>query len=154
MSRFMKYLYDRENPLDTLSEYLSYTDSNILVAIQNELKKGCESHPDALALFDRSRRYLSLELEANIENDHMQEFAASQTLSSNEIEWNLEDKVLQNRTVSFPVLKKTGQILDATECSKLLIAPYSVSWMYITPSKAQDFYQHAEKIKQKKEATL
>lgn len=154
MSRFMKYLYDRENPLDTLSEYLSYTDSNILVAIQNELKKGCEAHPDALALFDRSRRYLSLELEANIENDHMQEFAETQSLSSNEIEWNLEDKVLQNRTVSFPVLKKTGQILDATECSKLLIAPYSVSWMYITPSKAQDFYHHAEKIKQKKEATL
>lgn len=146
MSRFMKYLYDKENPLDNLSDYLSYTDSNILVGIQNELKKGTQSHPDALALFDRGRRYLSIELNAEIENDQIEQFSCLHNLTQNEIEWNLEDKVLHSRTVSFPVLKKNGQILDATECSKLLITPFSVSWLYITPQQADAFHLHINSI--------
>jgi hypothetical protein len=35
------------------------------------------------------------------------------------------------------VLKKTGEILDATECSKLLVTPFSVSWVYIKASYAE-----------------
>jgi hypothetical protein len=136
MSRFMKHLYDQLEPLENLTDYLSMTDSNILVAVQEELRKGTLVHEDAKALSDRSRRFLSLELPAYIDEEQMQKFTLTQGISEGDIEWHIEDKALE-RKVSFPVLKKTGEILDATECSKLLVTPFSVSWVYIKASYAE-----------------
>ena len=112
------------------------TDSNILVALQSEVKKGTLAHEDANGLFDRSRRFLSLELPEYIDEEQMQKFTISQGILEGEIEWHIEDKALE-RTSSFPVLKKNGEIFDATECSKLLVTPFAVSWVYIKSSHAE-----------------
>ena len=135
MSRFMKYLYDEMHPLENLSDYLSMTDSNILVAAETEFAKGDLSHEDAKALFDRSRRFLSLELPEYIDEELMQKFAITQNILEGDIEWHIENKATE-RKVSFPVLKKNTEIVDATECSKLLVTPFSVSWVYIKSSYA------------------
>ncbi|MCX6991330.1 MAG: HD domain-containing protein [Chlamydiae bacterium] len=153
MSRFMKYRYDELKPLENLSDYLSMTDSNILVAAESEFSKGALSHEDAKGLFDRSRRFLSLELPEYIDEEQMQKFAASQAILEGDIEWHIENKAIE-RKVSFPVLKKNAEIVDATECSKLLVTPFSVSWVYIKSAHAEALREFLSASKREMGASL
>lgn len=145
MSRYMKYLYDEEDPLATLGDYLAYTDSNILVGMQEELRKGEKAHPDAKALTQRSLRYLSIELPDHITEELLEKFKQEHGLSADQMEWHIEEKSYE-RKVSFPVLRKNSQIVDATECSTLLVAPYTVSWLYIYQSYAEKLTGHLNAI--------
>ena len=139
MSRFMQYIYDKMNPLQSLSTYLSYTDNTILVAAQEELSKGDRAHPDSLALFDRSRRYSSIAVE-HVSESLLTSFILLQGLSLHEIDWSVEGK-RSPRTESFPVLRKSGEIIDATECSNLLVIPYATSWVYLPCDHSLAFHE-------------
>jgi HD superfamily phosphohydrolase len=139
MSRFMHYLYEKESPLESLETYLSYTDNTILVAAAQELHKGEAAHPDSLALFDRSLRYRAVQLETNNESV-LEKFILLKGLSSGYVEWCSQEKSAR-RSCSFPVLRKSGDIIDATECSHLLVIPSYASWVYLPSDHIQSFHE-------------
>jgi HD superfamily phosphohydrolase len=137
MSRYMKSFYDRGTYLTNLNDYLSLTDSDILVAIKNEVLKNQHPHLDAAALFYRKNRYLSLQLPDSCTEQILQQFLSSHAMSSADAEWSLEDK-MPYASSTFPVLKKNGRIVDGAECSKLLVPPCILSWIYLPSQFSED----------------
>ncbi|MBM3207256.1 MAG: HD domain-containing protein [Chlamydiae bacterium] len=130
MARFMKYIYDKYNPLESLNEYLSFTDNTILVEAQKEMKKSSDIHPDCLALFDRSKRYVCMEITKELDVQGLQEFLVKKGFCCDHLDFGVNNSNEQ-RTSTFPVLKKSGTIVDGLDCSRLLIAPYITADVFI-----------------------
>jgi HD superfamily phosphohydrolase len=138
MSRFMKHVYDNCNPLASLDQYLSFTDSSILVEAKEEMKKTDDIHPDCLALFDRTKRYVCLELSHTDNVDALTCLLQEKGICCDHLS---QINSSEERTATFPVLKKSGAVVDGRECSNLLIAPYKTKDVFIP----QEVYKELNK---------
>ncbi|NDD58913.1 MAG: HD domain-containing protein [Chlamydiae bacterium] len=140
MSRFMQYYYHKHQCLSSLASYQKVTDSTILEAASAECELGDAAHPDAVALFDRKKRIFSCELTGGFTDELCKEFLDSESIQQSQVEWSL-DKRLSIPSSTFPVRLFSGEIVDASKCSRLLYPAASSHWIYMPKVHKRAFQQ-------------
>jgi uncharacterized protein len=131
LSRFMKQFYqDRE--IASMEQYLSLTDNEILSAIRLSAKNPEDpGHHDALALFTRKSRFKAFAIPEGMAEQDLQEIA--QNIPEGMMAWEFSTKKKSNIGLSFPVLKRSGTVVDASRCSEIKLPSSPMSWVYISP---------------------
>ncbi len=125
LARFMKIHFEGKNVLDSLEGYLSLTDSEILVALRKAAKDPAAlGHADADALMRREKRFKAVCVKEGI-GEH---------LGIPEGAFYLElNPQKESKGLSFPVLKRSGAVVPAGECSQISIPTSSNHIVYVAP---------------------
>jgi HD superfamily phosphohydrolase len=130
LARFMKGLWSGK----TLSQYIAWTDSEVLSAVNLAAKDpGHPGHRDARSLLVRQERFRAIPL--------LQETTEKEILSwgipEREIGWELPRPKGEGRGVSFPVRKKSGQVIDGNLCSDIIVPSLSTGYIFVNPLFAE-----------------
>lgn len=133
MARFMEKLYAKERPLETIEQYISYTDNEILQKLRLALHdRKNESYEDAAALLTKSNRYKAIQLPNTITQQAIDDWRKQYGISPEEAEVVLVENKEEKSPFSFPVMTPRN-IVDAKECSELSIPSFRPSWLYLAP---------------------
>jgi uncharacterized protein len=132
MARFIKQFAEKKQMLSSLKEYISYTDSEILTDLR--LAFSDPTHPgyeDAIALLEKDHRHLAVELSGDLERHEVEKWKEQLQIES--LETNLVDDKKESANFSFPVLTRSGKIVDAKAFFSISISAYSSTWIYVSP---------------------
>ncbi|MBS0606068.1 MAG: HD domain-containing protein [Parachlamydiales bacterium] len=147
LARFMKQFYSQGNYLESLDAYLTMTDNEVLSALRRAaIEPNALGHADARALLKRHDRFLAIELKKGIGEENLKKLQQLLAIASDAISWNLAKEKLDDRPPTFPVLKRSGAIVDSSQCSKILIPTGSQSWVFIAPAFERPFREALEEI--------
>ncbi|MGE0670371.1 MAG: HD domain-containing protein [Parachlamydiales bacterium] len=147
LARFLKQFYSQGNYLESLDAYLTMTDNEVLSALRRAaIEPNALGHADARALLKRHDRFLAIELKKGIGEENLKKLQQLLAIASDAISWNLAKEKLDDRPPTFPVLKRSGAIVDSSQCSKILIPTGSQSWVFIAPAFERPFREALEEI--------
>ncbi len=147
LARFMKQFYAQGRYVDTLDAYLSMTDNEILTALRKAAADpGAVGHADARALLKRHERFSAIELQKGIGENNLRKLQELLAIASDAISWNLVQENLEGEEPSFPVLKRSGAVVDSRECSQIMIPSGVKSWVYIAPDYEKGFREALETV--------
>ncbi len=133
MERFMKKVYEKHTPLESLEKYLSFTDAEISSLLRKAFLDPQElGHEDALAMFNKENRFLAVELPAHIAQSDVDAWKKNHQIPDEEAEAVFFVEKEEGTLFSFPVLKGE-KILDAALCSDISVPSFTVSWLYVSP---------------------
>ncbi len=140
--RFMKALYATTN-FDDLELYLWTTDNEVLSAVNKAAREG---NPDASALVFRHHRFRAIELGEPVQESSLEKFKKSLNISDEKIFWEFSHQKRQKIGLSFPLLKHTGVVCDASQFSEIAIPSGSFSWVYVAPELENAMRQFLEEL--------
>ncbi len=136
MARFLKLFAQKEQMLSSLTKYLSYTDNEVLTELRKAfLMQTHPGHEDAVAILAKDHRYQAFELSATLEAKDIEEWKSRFQVES--VEVFLVDEKKEPSFISFPVLSKSGKLVDARSCFSISIPVHSSAWMY-APSRYEE----------------
>lgn len=145
LARFMKQFYAQGNYLENLNEYLSMTDNEVLSVLRKAaFDPQAVGHCDARALLNRHDRFLAIELEKEIEEESLNELQELLSIASDAISWSLVQERTDDHPPTFPVLKRSGAIVDSSQCSQIMIPTKAKSWVFIAPAFEKPFREAIE----------
>jgi hypothetical protein len=116
LSRFMERVFK----VADLDSYLNATENEIMVLLNQAAREG---DIDASSLMNRRHRFKAVEVKEKIEVD----------IPEGSIFWEINPKPAAKTGLAFPVLRRSGAIVDASLCSDLSIPSASASWAYVAP---------------------
>ncbi len=142
LARFMLHFYGAGEYTSSLEEYLSLSDAEILSALKIASRDAEHpGHLDALSLLRREKRFRALALDATLPLQPLSALAAQHAIGPQHIAWDLASSKQKKHTLSFPVQKRSGHIVNASDCSQISVPQLSISWVYVAP-------QHEELLKE------
>jgi uncharacterized protein len=134
MARFMKIHYGNPAYLTSVGNYLSMSEADLLCALDKARKDPAHpGHEDALALFDRKKRFQAIHLPQEMTQEKLWHFSSQASIPSDRIHWELVPSSSAPSALSLPVLKKNKQIASAKNFSEISIPPTQKSWLYLAP---------------------
>ncbi len=135
LARFMKQFYAQGSYLESLCEYLSMTDNEVLSALRKAaIDPQAVGHCDARALLKRHDRFLAFELDKVVEEESLKKLQELLSIASDAISWSLAREGTEDQPTTFPVLKRSGAIVDSSQCSQILVPAGAKSWVFIAPA--------------------
>lgn len=145
LTRFMKIFFEGGNYLDTLENYLSLSDSEILTALRKAAKDpNAAGYLDADSLLRRDKRYKAIAIKEGIGEEVIQAVIAGLEIPAEAIFWELTSQKRQAQGLSFPVQTRSGAILPAREFSQILIPSGGMQWVYVAPQYEKVLRQQLE----------
>jgi HD superfamily phosphohydrolase len=146
LARFMKRFYENEDFLEDLNSYISMTDNEILTALRKAAADpSAKGHFDASALLKRNNRFLAVEAGEGILEEKLQEIQERLQIPHDAISWSLAKEMTGEKGLAFPVLTRSGAVMGADRCSKILIPSGLKGWIYIAPSFEKPLREALEK---------
>ena len=146
LARFMKEFYAKGNYLDHLEAYLSVTDNEILAALRKAAAQQDEpGHADARALLKRHDRFLAIELQKGIGEGSLRKLQELLEIASDAISWNLVQEKSHDEEPTFPVLKRSGAVIDSSQCTQIVIPAGAKNWVFIAPGHEKSLREALEK---------
>ncbi|NGX37087.1 MAG: Deoxyguanosinetriphosphate triphosphohydrolase-like protein [Chlamydiae bacterium] len=123
MARFMEILYGDPRYLESVENYLSMNEPEVLCALEKARKDpNHPGHIDALCLFDRKKRFQAITLPSKIGLQDLESFKEKSNISDHEIHWDFA--------------KKQPEIVSAGQYSEIAIPPTKKNWLYLAPEYA------------------
>lgn len=143
LARFMKGFFEAGNYFNTLENYLSLSDSEILTALRKSAKDPhALGYPDADSLLRRDKRFKAIALKEEVKEDTIKAIIAELDICEDFIFWELGSQKKQLKDLSFPVKTRSGSILAASEFSQISIPSGGMQWVYVAPK-----YERALRLK-------
>lgn len=134
LGRFMQSFFQVNNILDTLDQYLSFSDCEILSALRKAAKDPhALGHPDADSLLRRERRFKAIALREGIGEGELIEVQSRLGVPKELFFWEPVSQKRELKGLSFPVHTRSGAIVSADECSQIAIPSGGVQWAYVAP---------------------
>ncbi len=145
LARFMKQYYAQGSYLETLEDYLSMTDNEVLTALRKaSVSPLAPGHEDARALLKRHNRFQAIELQKGTGEESLKKLQELLEIASDAISWTLVQEKLSDTPPSFPVLKRSGAIVDSNSCFQIAIPTGTKSWVFIAPRYEQSLREALE----------
>ncbi len=136
MARFLKQFSQKEQMLSSLTKYLAYTDNEVLSEIRSAFQNPSHpGHEDAVAILTKDHRYVAFELSGGVDAKEIEEWKSRFEVES--VESCLVDEKKEASFVSFPVLSRSGKVVDGRFCFSITIPAHSSTWIYVPPKHAE-----------------
>ena len=146
LSRFMKALYKDQFLNGDLDNYLSQTDSEVLAHVRQACSdKNSNLQSDAISLSVRKKRFKAFSLMSVFSEETLQEIKKNLDIPDERISWTLSTDKPKNYGLSLPVQKRNSTLIDASQCSSILIPSGSYGWVYVDPDYEKKFSEELEK---------
>lgn len=144
MARFIKLFSQKHQMLSSLSNYLSYTDNEVLAELRSAFFNSSHpGHEDALAILAKKHRYAAFELSGPISSKDMEEWKKHVQLPETDVFF--VEEIKEPSFISFPVLSRSLKIVDAKSCFSISIPTYSSTWIYVSPQYRECIEELLEK---------
>ncbi len=131
LNRFIKFFFKNKNYLDSIDNYISVNDYDVLSEMNKALfDKNHKGHDDAMSLMDQQKRYsvhTITQKEGDILLGELKHF-------NNEIFFEKCQSSQNNNTLSFPVLLKSGIVEQAEKIAEVKIPVNYKNCVYISPN--------------------
>lgn len=141
LARFMETHYS--DITKDLNRYISMTDNEVLAELNRASSDPShKGHFDAKCLYLREGRFRAIALQSCPTFEERKEIEELLLISKEEIEWEIAQKEAKNSPLSFPVLKKTGEIDTGSNLSEVSIPSLSRSWIYVAPQYEEEIHKY------------
>ena len=139
LARFMKRYYDAADYLSSLPKYLSQTDNEVLSGVRS----AASTDADAAALMKLGSRFVTLEIGEGILSDRLETLKRELAIPSDGMFWTRFGvaKLEKKNTFSFPVLRKSGAVVDASQYATIQIPKEHSNWIYVAPTYEESLRQ-------------
>ncbi len=143
LTRFMQTFFEEGSYLENLQNYLSLSDSEILTALRRAAKDpNAPGHIDADAVLRRDKRFKAILLKEGIDEKALVQISKELGLSSGSLFWELTSQKRKLKGLSFPVLTRSGTLVNASDLSQISIPSGGLQWAFVAPQ-----YEHTLRLK-------
>lgn len=134
MARFMEILYGDSKNFSSVENYLAMSEHEVLVEIQKARQD--DKHPghlDAVALFDRKKRFQAVSLEVSVDEGMLKDYKEKLSLEPSEVYWELGAKSALQYGLDLPIRKRDAKLAEASDFSEISIPATKKNWLYLAP---------------------
>jgi len=135
LTRFMAQLMDHSFQKQPIEEYLSWTDNEVLSALQRAASDpSSPAYEEAHYVTDASSRFRALQVPPELDEAMVKKILHPLKLPAEAIAFEFSKAPAHSH--AFPVLRRDGRISSSAECLAIMIPPQSKAWVYVAPAFA------------------
>lgn len=133
LTRFMRTLLGEDFHKKPIQEYLSWTDHEVLSALQRQSQDPhAPGYEEAVHLTDSNQRFRAFPLASNLDIEAAQKLLRHLPLPKEAIGWEFP-VVHGGHSHAFPVLRRDGRIASSADCLQIAIPMQVHGWVYVAP---------------------
>ena len=145
LARFMKQFFEGQLYLNSLDEYLSLSDPEILTAVRHASKNpGSKGHEDAQALTKREKRFKAILLEEGTDEAQLHSYLNSLILPPSAFFLEPCNSKGEKGELSFFIQTRSARVVPAKQLSNITLRSKKERFIYVDPAFEKSVMIHTQ----------